>query len=49
VFLRNLVLSVDLLQLDEAALVLAELSEPIVVAKVNADKYWKLGSRYGVE
>lgn len=37
------------LQLDEAAPVLAGLSTPIVVAKVNADKYKKLGSKYGVE
>ncbi|CAD6260851.1 unnamed protein product [Miscanthus lutarioriparius] len=35
--------------LDEAAPVLAGLSEPIVVAKVNADKYRKLGSKYGVD
>lgn len=52
-FLRNLILSVVFallpFQLDEAAPVLAELSEPIVVAKVNADKYRKLGSKYGVE
>ncbi|KAF8714749.1 hypothetical protein HU200_027272 [Digitaria exilis] len=37
------------MQLDEAAPVLAGLSEPIVVAKVNADKYRKLGSKYGVD
>lgn len=36
-------------QLDEAAPVLAGLSTPIVVAKVNAEKYKKLGSKYGVE
>ncbi|BAF09007.1 protein disulfide isomerase-like 5-3 precursor [Oryza sativa Japonica Group] len=36
-------------QLDEAAPVLAGLSTPIVVAKVNADKYKKLGSKYGVD
>lgn len=36
-------------QLDEAAPVLAGLSTPIVVAKVNADKYRKLGSKYGVD
>uniref|UniRef100_A0A0D9W530 Thioredoxin domain-containing protein n=1 Tax=Leersia perrieri TaxID=77586 RepID=A0A0D9W530_9ORYZ len=36
-------------ELDEAAPVLAGLSEPIIVAKVNADKYRKLGSKYGVE
>jgi protein disulfide-isomerase A1 len=41
--------SVCLLQLDEAAPVLAGLATPIVVAKVNADKYKKLRSRYGVE
>ena len=38
-----------LLQLDEAAPVLAGLSTPIIIAKVNADKYRKLGSKYGVE
>jgi protein disulfide-isomerase A1 len=36
-------------QLDEAAPVLAALSTPIVVAKVNAEKYKKLGSKYGVD
>ncbi|KAG8059024.1 hypothetical protein GUJ93_ZPchr0002g25559 [Zizania palustris] len=36
-------------QLDEAAPVLAGLSKPIIVAKVNADKYKKLGSKYGVD
>ncbi|KAL6899796.1 hypothetical protein ACP4OV_006454 [Aristida adscensionis] len=36
-------------QLDEAAPVLAGLSTPIVIAKVNADKYRKLGSKYGVD
>ncbi|KAL5214123.1 hypothetical protein ABZP36_003275 [Zizania latifolia] len=36
-------------ELDEAAPVLAGLSEPIIVAKVNADKYRKLGSKYGVD
>uniref|UniRef100_A0A0D9VGY1 Thioredoxin domain-containing protein n=1 Tax=Leersia perrieri TaxID=77586 RepID=A0A0D9VGY1_9ORYZ len=36
-------------QLDEAAPVLAGLSTPIIVAKVNADKYKKLGSKYGVD
>jgi protein disulfide-isomerase A1 len=35
--------------LDEAAPVLAALSPPIVVAKVNAEKYKKLRSKYGVE
>jgi protein disulfide-isomerase A1 len=41
--------SVCLLQFDEVALVLAGLAMPIVVAKVNANKYKKLRSRYGVE
>ncbi|KAG2658996.1 protein disulfide isomerase-like 5-3 [Panicum virgatum] len=36
-------------QLDEAAPVLAGLSTPIIIAKVNADKYRKLGSKYGVD
>nr|CAB3446851.1 unnamed protein product [Digitaria exilis] len=36
-------------QLDEAAPVLAGLSTPIIIAKVNADKYRKLGSKYEVD
>ncbi|CAM0904611.1 unnamed protein product [Alopecurus aequalis] len=36
-------------ELDEAAPVLAGLSQPIMIAKVNADKYRKLGSKYGVD
>lgn len=36
-------------QLDEAAPVLAGLSTPVVVAKVDAEKYKKLGSKYGVD
>uniref|UniRef100_A0A453P573 Thioredoxin domain-containing protein n=1 Tax=Aegilops tauschii subsp. strangulata TaxID=200361 RepID=A0A453P573_AEGTS len=36
-------------QLDEAAPVLSGLSTPIVVAKVNAEKYKKLRSKYGVD
>ncbi|KAL6634190.1 hypothetical protein ACP70R_026861 [Stipagrostis hirtigluma subsp. patula] len=36
-------------QLDEAAPVLAGLATPIVIAKVNADKYKKLRSKYGVD
>lgn len=38
-----------ILQLDTAAPVLAQLSEPIVIAKVNADKYRKLASKYEIE
>uniref|UniRef100_A0A453P561 Thioredoxin domain-containing protein n=1 Tax=Aegilops tauschii subsp. strangulata TaxID=200361 RepID=A0A453P561_AEGTS len=41
--------SVAHLQLDEAAPVLSGLSTPIVVAKVNAEKYKKLRSKYGVD
>nr|CAB3450010.1 unnamed protein product [Digitaria exilis] len=36
-------------QLDEAAPVLAGLSTPIIITKVNADKYRKLGSEYEVD
>lgn len=36
-------------QLDEAAPALAGLSTPVIVTKVNADKYRKLGSKYGVD
>ncbi|KAH6759388.1 PDI-like 5-2 [Perilla frutescens var. frutescens] len=36
-------------ELDKAAPVLAELKPPIVVAKVDADKYRKLGSKHDVD
>lgn len=36
------------LQLDKAAPVLAGLKQPIVVAKVDADKYRKLASKHDV-
>ncbi|KAE8701649.1 Protein disulfide isomerase-like 5-2 [Hibiscus syriacus] len=35
-------------QLDEAAPLLAGLKEPIVIAKVNADKYTRLASKYDI-
>lgn len=38
-----------LFQLDEAAPVLAELKDPIVIVKVNADKYRRLADKYDVE
>lgn len=37
------------LQLDAAAPVLAGLNEPIVIAKVDADKYRRLASKYEIE
>lgn len=37
------------LQLDLAAPALAALKEPIVIAKVNADKFTRLASKYDVE
>lgn len=37
------------LQLDAAAPVLATLKEPIVIAKVDADKHTKLARKYDVE
>lgn len=37
------------LQLDAAAPVLAGLNQPIVIAKVNADKYTRLASKYDIE
>lgn len=37
------------LQLDKAAPVLAGLKPPIVVAKIDADKYRKLGSKHDIE
>ncbi|KAL1533804.1 Protein disulfide isomerase-like 5-2 [Salvia divinorum] len=36
-------------ELDKAAPVLAGLKPPVVVAKVDADKYRKLGSKHGVD
>ncbi|KAG6481921.1 protein disulfide isomerase-like 5-2 [Zingiber officinale] len=36
-------------ELDAAALVLARLNEPIVIAKINADKYRKLASKYDID
>ncbi|KAL6179118.1 hypothetical protein ACLB2K_050634 [Fragaria x ananassa] len=36
-------------QLDAAAPMLASLKNPIVIAKVNADKYRSLGDKYGVD
>lgn len=37
------------LQLDAAAPVLAALKEPIVIAKVNADKFTRLAVKYDIE
>lgn len=37
------------LQLDKAAPILAGLKPPIVVAKIDADKYRKLGSKHDIE
>lgn len=37
------------LQLDEAAPILASLKEPIVIAKVNADKYTRLAKKHDIE
>jgi hypothetical protein len=37
------------LQLDAAAPVLANLKEPIVIAKVDADKHTRLARKYDVE
>ncbi|KAL2893571.1 Protein disulfide-isomerase 5-2 [Bienertia sinuspersici] len=36
-------------ELDAAAAVLAELDNPIVIAKVNADKYRRLGDKYEID
>lgn len=38
-----------LMQLDLAAPALAALKEPVVIAKLNADKYRKLASKYEIE
>lgn len=37
------------MQLDSAAPVLAALKEPVVIAKLNADKYRKVASKYEIE
>ncbi|CAA6668415.1 unnamed protein product [Spirodela intermedia] len=37
------------LQLDAAAPLLAQLDHPIVIAKINADKYSKLASKYEID
>lgn len=37
------------LQLDKAAPVLAGLKKPIIVAKVNADKYKRLASKHEIQ
>lgn len=37
------------LQLDKAAPVLAGLKDPIIIAKVDADKYTRLASKYEIE
>ncbi|KAF8376961.1 hypothetical protein HHK36_030332 [Tetracentron sinense] len=39
----------SLLQLDAAAPILAQLPEPIMIAKVNADKFTRLASRYEID
>jgi hypothetical protein len=44
--LKTLIL---ILQLDEAASILASLKEPIVIAKVDADKFSSLASKYDIE
>lgn len=37
------------LQLDKAASILADLKKPISIAKIDADKYKRVGSKYGIE
>ncbi|WMV34777.1 hypothetical protein MTR67_028162 [Solanum verrucosum] len=36
-------------QLDKAALILADLKQPIRIAKIDADKYKRVGSKYGID
>ncbi|KAJ8760416.1 hypothetical protein K2173_015083 [Erythroxylum novogranatense] len=36
-------------ELDAAALILAKLKDPVIIAKVNADKYTHLASKYDVD
>lgn len=40
---------VDLLQLDAAAPILAKLKQPIIIAKLNADKYSRLARKLEIE
>lgn len=37
------------MQLDKAATVLAGLKQPIIVAKIDADKYKRLASKHEIE
>lgn len=37
------------LQLDKAARILADLKQPISIAKIDADKYKRVGSKYDIE
>ncbi|XP_060216663.1 protein disulfide-isomerase 5-2 [Lycium barbarum] len=36
-------------QLDKAASILADLKQPISIAKIDADKYKRVGSKYGID
>lgn len=36
-------------QLDKAAAILAELKQPVVIAKVDADKYSRVASKHEIE
>lgn len=42
-------LLVDLVQLDAAAPILAKLKQPIIIAKLNADKYTRLARKLEIE
>lgn len=44
-----LILLLDLLQLDAAAPILAKLKQPIIIAKLNADKYSRLARKLEIE
>lgn len=46
---RKITILAVALQLDAAAPVLASLKEPIVIAKVNADKFTRLAVKYDIE
>lgn len=36
-------------ELDKAARVLADLKQPMIIAKIDADKYKRVGSKYGID
>lgn len=48
-YLSDSDISAVILQLDAAAPLLAQLDQPIMIAKINADKYRNLAAKYEIE